>query len=315
MTELELFKGFSYVNDGYLAQAEATVKKRSIKKTFTVMLAAAISVSLLGVAAVAQDWVPGIFGTIAETDPREAALYEIAEAENLGKPAQTVELPALQDAQMLVKQKYYDGQHILLGIDFREATAEPIVGYQPDEDQLRLMRRGSWKFDEYMEAQAADEFQVERADLDGAQTEFPRYAGRMDLLLQQILSPEEYEVLQNQIQMEGYGCVAFHQLIIGDHIFVNGAEQGYVSDTEILPDLGIRTDDTQAGMGLRLESLPASAKDQQSVTVELKVKSYYELYYLEPDGHAYWSTEHDQDQVVPVVVGNSKQVKEVEDHA
>lgn len=314
MTELELFKGFSYVKDGYLAQAEAPVKKRNVKKTFTIMLAAAISVSLLGVAAVAQDWVPGIFGTIAETDPREAALYETAEVENLGKPAQTVELPQLKDAQMLVKQKYYDGQHILLGIDFREATAEPIVGYQPDEDKLRLMRHGSCKFDEYMGEQAADKFQVERAVPDGAQTKFPRYAGRMDLLLQQILSPEEYEVLQNQIQTEGYGCVAFHKLIIGDHIFVNGAEQGYRSDTEILPDLGIRTDDTQAGMGLRLESLPASARDQQSVTVELKVKSYYDLFYLEPDGHAYWYIAFDQEQVVPVVVENSKQVKE-EDYA
>lgn len=308
MTDLELFKGFSYVKDCYLAQAEAPAKKRSLKKTLTVALAAAISVSILGIAAVAQDWVPGIFGTIAERNPEEAALYETAEVENLGKPVETVELPKLnlKDAKLLVKQKYYDGQNILLGIDLREAIEAPTVGYRPDEDLLRLIRSRSYnKFDAFMAQSERHEFHLENVSLDAAQTELPRYAGRMDLLLRQILSPEDYAVLQTQLQTEGYGCVAFHDVIIGDHILVNGVDQGYINDKEILPDLGIRTDDTDAGMGLRLQSLPQTARDQDSVTVELKVKSYYEFWYLEADGHAYCDIEPAQEQVVPVVIENT----------
>lgn len=298
MKNEKLLDAFNYVEDQYLAMEE-NPKKRvlPLKKRAVLLIAAVICVSLLTVTAVAQDWIPSVFQYLKEQNPEDAPLYEAADRANLGKPSEPVELPEMKEASLVVKQKYYDGETILFGLDLQAVAGEPAIGFQPDAELLKEIRvRGnSWSM-----PPAYEEAQIDGYFL------YPRYAGCMAWRLQQKLTPEQFEAVKVQMEQTGHCCVVFQSVNFGDHILVNGVDMMETYDIVDNPYIGITEDRTPVGQAIRLNPLPEAAQNQEQVTVELPISSSYDYWYLEADGHAYEFRKFRQRQTATFTIDNSK---------
>ena len=127
MRSQTLFEAFSYIDDRYLDIAESPVRESSdakqnsgrstVRKTVSLLLAAAICVSLLAVTAVAAGWLPGLFNTLKEAYPYDEELFEAAAQANTDAVPEVLEIPYLDLSKLVILERYFDGETILVGYD------------------------------------------------------------------------------------------------------------------------------------------------------------------------------------------------------
>ena len=303
MKEKQLWDAFGAIDERYLEIAEKTTapqRRISLRRTAGLILAAAVCLSLLAVTAVAAGWVPSIFELLQEQFPEETVYAQAAQASQTQIP-EVVELPKMDASKFVLSQSYYDGQTILLGYNLEEMLPEPVVGYQVDEDLLREIKGTSQSFEGIDRKTYEENF--------GSLPEYvqehsmKRDALAMEGELRQILSPEAYEKMWQLLLQNGSVCVVTQDLFLGDHKLVNGVDT--IAAMADNPEaIGMTDVYTEAGTCLYLNPLPEAAQNQSSVTVELKVKSGFQYWYLELKGHGYWAYAPNQEQIVSFTLEN-----------
>lgn len=288
MKSQKLFEAFSYIDDWYLDIADTPhteVKEMthySLKRVITIALAAALCISLLAVTAMAAGWIPGIFKELQEKIPEDQALFEAAVEANTDAVPEIAEIPQLDLSKLVLLERYYDGETILLGYDLEKVLPEPVL-VQPEEELLKDIKRGSrvsqigWGSEQPWMERAADGYAV--------QHNFPEDGYLMDRMLKGALSEESYEQAWKLMEQQGYVCIAVWDVYIGDHVLVNGHDTFEAYDPETNPYAGQTEYSAEQGVCLRLEPLPEEGRDQEKVTVTLNVKSSMEYWYLDMYGN------------------------------
>ncbi len=270
MNGKELFEILNDVEDRYLSSVDApekendTMKQNYIRKPITFFIAAAICVSILTVTAFAAGWVPGIFQALAEKEPYEQELFEAAAQANTDAQPEMKEISHLDFSKFTLFERYYDGETILLGYDMSLILPEPSIGYVPSDEEMEFIKQQT--------AFPGPEENPE-ANIDA----FKQY-------LHDILSEEAYVQAWSSMEENGYVCVMTHNVFIGDHIYVNGADIGEVLSMEVG---NMRYDyETEEGSCIRLNPLPEAGRNQEQVTVTLKLKSSERYEYFDMEGHS-----------------------------
>ncbi len=288
MNEKQIFKAMSQVDDRYLSMAEDFRKESNVtnqsngikRKSLTALLAAVIAISILAVTAVATGWIPGIFRELEENYPEDKALFEAAAQANTEITPEIVEIPKMDASKFVLLEKYYDGESILMGYDLDVLIPEPVVGFQPDEILMRKIKRGSKSTDigwgNAREGQKADS--IEKAK----NYHLSESTFAMEKMMKGTLPEEEYEKAWDLLESQGWVCVVTQDAWIGDHILLNGQES---FDLNTNPD-GLRTDYvTEYGDCIRLEVLPEAVRNQDSITVTMKVKTGVRYWYMDLEGN------------------------------
>ena len=272
MSSKKLLDAFNYVDDKYLQMEEAPRKKPlNLRKMGVGLLAAAITVSLLAGTAIAQ--LPSVFDYMKDFDPEDQTVYQEALEANRNWEPEPVELPDLKDISLSVSQKYYNGETILLGLDLKALENEPAIGLEPDTLLMKELRC----FTNRIQAKVYED--------EGWDIPYPRYARYIASELKHELTAEQYQKVTEYMEHTGHCCVAIRDVHVGDHIGVNG--------TDIMASLNMNGDNgrtdvpTFAGEGIRLDSLPENARNQDAVTVTLDILTGLTYYYLDMEGHGY----------------------------
>lgn len=303
MKEKQLWDAFGAIDERYLEIAEKTTapqRRISLRRTAGLILAAAICLSLLAVTAVAAGWVPSIFELLQEQFPQETVYAQAAQASQTQIP-EVVELPKMDASKFVLSQSYYDGQTILLGYNLEEMLPEPVVGYQVDEALLREIKGTSQNFEGIDRKTYEENF--------GPLPEYvqehsmKRDALAMEGELRQILSPEAYEKMWKLLLQNGSVCVVTQSLYLSDHALVNGIDTVTTLDYNT-GMIGMTDIQTETGTCLYLNPLPDAGQNQSSVTVELKVKSGFQYWYLELEGHGYKAYAPNQEQSISFTLDN-----------
>lgn len=313
MKSEKLYDAFNYIDDWYLDIADAPYKETNKMKKFeshfsprravTVLLAAAICVSILAVTAMAAGWIPNIFAAVNPAFPEDAEVLDAAIEATQEQFVETVSVPEANFSQFTLYERYYDGESILLGYDFSKIMPEPVVGCQPDEELFAQIK----EMPEYMRTPVTGmtddtlELKVELGLLEQEEYETilssrSEYAKKYDLRksmqlqmdweMKSVLSPEQYEQFWKILSETGSCCVAIPaEPWISDHIYVNDTDCGEV----LGPDCGnFRADyTTDVGDCILLKPLPEAGRNQESVTVEFSLRSGWHYWYMELDGDVY----------------------------
>ena len=328
MNTNELYNLIGQVDDRYLDLADAPAKENvnmnkthiTARKALTYFLAAAIAVSLLMVTAAAAGWIPNIFAAVKPSFPEDAAVLEAALQVTQTQEPEIVTVPEVDFTQFTLFERYYDGESILLGYDLTKVIPETVVGYQPDAELLaKIQELPRWRQamhpdlkNDDLETMYADGFLTEEAYREtlemrtekAIQYNLSKYWQiHTDCELKQKLSAEDYEKFWDILLENGSCCVAFPgEPYVSDHIFVNGADCGEV----LGPDCGnFRSDyETEAGSCILLKPLPEAGQDQDSATVELRLRSGWYYWYMELDGDVYERYEPNPDYTAVFTLEN-----------
>lgn len=325
-----LYDALGYIDDQYLdmvdaAEQEANNMKRKhffVRKTLLYLLAAAICVSLLTVTASAAGWIPNIFAAVEPAFPKDKEILDAALEATQTQEPETIEIPEADYTKITLFERYYDGDSVILGYDLSKVMPEPIVDFKPDAELMKEIK----EMPEYAHTPYPGmtddtlELKVELGIL--SQEEYEQrmesrsdYAKKynlhkewqlyMDEYMQWELSPEQYEQFWKILLEKGSCCVAIpSEPWVGDHILVNGHDmfETYAIGTN---EYAGRVDyTTDVGDCILLNPLPTNAQDQPSVTVDLKLKSSWEYWYMELDGDVYLTCKSNPDYIATFTLEN-----------
>jgi len=306
-----LYEAFSYVEDRYLDMVDAPEKETNIMKKRPItlrraafyLIAAAVSVSLLTMTAMAAGWIPNIFAAVEPTRDEDAEILDAAIAATLPQNIETVSVPEIDFTQFTLYERYYDGESILLGYDVSKVMPDPVVGYVPEgELKEKLM-----EMPEYQRASHPDltddtleqrvelgiHTQAEYEEILDKRSEYAKkhdlrkeYQIQMDWDMKNTLSPDQYEAFWKILEETGSCCVAIpSKPWIADHIYINDTDC-----SEVLgPDCWNFRSDYETDMGdcILLTPLPDAGRNQDSVEVELTLRSGWYYWYMALDGDVY----------------------------
>lgn len=308
-----LYEAFGYIDDLYLdivdaPQMETTDTKKetrrfSARRTFTLLLAAVLCISILIVTAMATGWIPNIFASVEPVWEEDAKILEEVLQVTQEQTVEQFSAPELDFTQFTLYERYYDGEKILLGYDNSKVIPDPIVGFQPDESLFtKIIQRPLWK-DTAAPSQTSDD--LETMHLQGWITEeayqgvldsrtenakehglYKRWQIILDRQLKEALTTEQYDQFWSILLETGTCCVAIPQdLYVSDHIWVNDADCGEV----LSPEVGnFRSDyTTEVGKCIILTPLPEAGRNQESVTVKMNLRSGWTYWYVELEGDVY----------------------------
>ena len=301
------------------------------KRIITFALAAAL-VLALGISAYASGWLSPIFSSakLDTTRPEKGSVspefaevmdefyeeleeknsvYEAAEEymNSVQPKSDTMLLPDFHNSRLTLSERYYDGETLLLGLNFEQVVPQLIADFEPDAELMEKMNnvaffhnaKGNDDMDillrEGMQKDIYDEYLNNRS----------KYAKEYDLrhlssitldwMLQNELSADEYEKAWKKLTEHGHICVVESSVFISDHIFMDDGT-----------DLGINNQ-TSTGEGILIEAanLPDKAQGLETLNIELKVKNVRTYYYMELGGPAYYCTELVEETMLPFSVENA----------
>lgn len=282
MSGKELYKALNQVDDRYLNMAEDFRKESDEmkftwkRKSLTVLLAAVVCVSMLAMTAMAEGWIPGIFKQLKDENPWDADLFEVAAQANTEIVPEIVEIPKMDASKFVLLEKYYDGETILMGYDLDVLIPEPVVGFRPDKELMRSIKRAPGNIG----APYASEDKELREKAEKYHLSASSYYVAEEM--KNTLPQEEYEKAWQILEEQGWVCMVTQEAWIGDHILLNGQEY---YDPESNPD-GLRVDyKTEYGDCIRLEVLPEGVRNQDSVAVTLKVMTGIQYWYMDLEGN------------------------------
>lgn len=303
------------------------------KRIITIALAAVLMLAL-GATAYAAGWLSPIFHKIRYVVPdaedrrpgREAYYAELEEKNSVMEAAEqymndqqpapeTVKLSGLDNCEITLSERYYNGKTLLLGIRLKTETPEFAAVYEGEEDirskvrYLAFAADGSGK-DDIDELMAAGLPQLTYDDIMKSRTENAIKYGLhnvsaivLDSMLIHELSPAEYETAWKHLLETGHLCVVQNHLFVSDGIMMeDGTDLG---QTYSLPVTG---DDPSVRSGntfIEVPELPESALGLDRLDILLKVRNVKSYYYMELEGSARYYTEPAGEQLVPFSIENS----------
>jgi len=314
-----LSKAFGDIDESFIAQAYRPVPEdtsgssgKSIrlkkKRILTLALAAALLLSL-SVAAYAKGWMAPIFHSARYVIPdpedrrpdREAyyteieeknAVFEAAEQymNERGPTPESVHLPELDDSEISLLERYYNGNMLALGVhletdlpdfavvyeleeDIREkATFLEFVDLQDSDDDLDALLAAGMQRDIY------DRILEDRTDYAKKYNLRRQSAITLDGMLEQALPPEEYEAAWNLLLETGQLCVVRNHLFISDHILMeDGTDLGETNNFPFYFDPSI----PPGSLFIQAFELPEAARGLDSLTFQLIVRHVQTFYYMD----------------------------------
>lgn len=282
MKSKELFESIGYVEDRYLNMVD-TLEKETFemkfeskhvirRKSVTILIAAVISVSILATTALAAGWIPGIFSAMAEEAPENQALYSAAAEANTNAVAEDRDIKRFDTSKFILFERYYDGETILLGYDMSLMLPKATVGYIPDPETMQSI-----------------------------QEEIANYYS-VGLSLKELCG-DAYDQAMDIMEKDGYVCVVAYDAYVGDHILVNGHDIGEVLSEEVW---SMREDyEVEEGSCILLNPLPEAGRNQDSVTVTLKIKSSEQYWYFDQENNCcLFKTDGHQEELMDFVLKN-----------
>lgn len=309
----KLYEAFNYIDDWYLDMVDAPQKENiymkketkhfTARRTFTLILAAAICVSILAVTAMAAGWIPNIFASVKPSSEDDAAILEDAIQVTQTYEPETVTVPEIDFTQFTLFERYYDGESILLGYDLTKTMPENIVDFHPDAELLKEITH----MPDFMQTPISDQTDdtleqrvslgaLSQEECDnilatrtayGKQFDLKKFHQiQMDLEMKNILTDEEYEHFWDVLSETGACCVATPtEPWVADHIYINEIDCGNV----LGPDCwSYRSDySTEKGQCILLNPIPDGVTGLDTVDVELTLKSGWKYWYMELDGDVY----------------------------
>ena len=236
------------------------------------MIAAVICISLLATTAFASGWVPGIFNAMKEVSPKDEALYNAAAQANTDAVPEDRNIQASDTSKFILFERYYDGETILLGYDMSFMLPKATIGYVPDTETM-------------------DQIQKEIESLYSMGPSLKELCG------------DSYEEALNIMERDGYVCVAAYDAYVGDHILVNGHDISEVLSEEVW---SMREDyEVEEGSCILLTPLPEATRNQDSVTVTLKLKASKQYWYFDNENNCcLFKTDSHQEELFDFVIEN-----------
>ena len=316
MSSKTLYEAFSYIDDWYLDIADTSAKEchtmaqkktqYSSRKTFSILIAAVIWISLLAVTAVATGWIPGFFASLKEKYPQDAALFEAAAQANTTAVPEITDIPAMDLSKFVLLERYFDGETILIGCNLDLVVSDPVVGFEPEEALLTQIKKSTRMSSICWDSK--EPWMDDNSEGYGVKYNFTQDGYSMDRMMKGTLSPEDYEKAWDILEEKGYVCVAIRDAYISDHFLINGYDPMDLHDPET-NTYGSRTDYTEEmGTCLRLEPLPEDIKQLESVNVTLKINSAVQYWYLDMmgNGRVYYDSSTQESKEVTFEIERSE---------
>ncbi len=243
-------------------------------------------------------------------------LYAAAEQymNNRQPEPDTVTLPEFDNSRVTLSERYYDGEHLLLGINLDEVVPGPVVGYMPDEDQKKKIRNVAFFYDvqgndnlddlleQGMDREIYDNYLTNRSDHAKQYDLRSLSAIEFDWYLRRELTEEAYADAWKSLQETGSLCVVESSVYIGDHIILDdGTDLGPTGQFK----LDSSTSDAHSGnIFIEMNNLPEKAQNRDALNINLKLKNGRTWYYVELDGPAYYYYETAGESLVSFTIEN-----------
>lgn len=316
-----------------------TMKTYRTRKPFLIAAVVALALALC-VTAYAAGWISPIFhrmqtmfavpedgAEVSEAFAEEVGKYkaEIEERNDLYAAAEqymndrqpepeTVTLPEFDNSRVTLSERYYDGEHLLLGVNLEEAVPEMAVGYTPDEAQMaeinsvaffwdvrgnddldNLLEQGMDReiYEDYLENRSAYAKEYDLRNLSAIE---------FDWYLMRKLTSEAYEEAWKILRETGSLCVVDSSVSIGDHITLDdGTDLGPTGQF----NLDSSASDAHSGnFFIEMNNLPEQAQNRDELNINLKLKDGRTWYYMELGGPAYFCYETACESFVSFTIEN-----------
>ncbi len=310
------------------------------KRIITLALAAALILAL-GITAYAEGWIAPIFHRMqsmivvpSETEgmspefaevmnqrveemQEQIAGYEEAEQymnEVQPKP-ETVKLPEFDNSAVTLRERYYDGEVLFLGINLDTAEPEMLIGYEPDDELLDKIQyvaffhdvNGDDNLDSLLSAgmtrEIYDEILENRTDHGKEYDLRHQSAITLDWMMKEKLTPGKYEEAWTLLRETGHICVVESVVYIGDHIVT---EDG--TDLGVTGQVNMDSNDADVHSGnifIEAKDLPESAKHLDELNIRLSLRNERIYYYMELGGPAQYYRELVGEELIPFTIENS----------
>ena len=225
-----------------------------------------------------------------------------------------VTLPEFDDSRVTLSERYYDGEHLLLGVNLDAAAPELLVGYPLDEMQKNKIKNIAFFYDVHgddnldvllgqgLEREIYDDYLTNRGDYARQYDLRNLSAIEFDWYLRRELTEEAYEEAWNILRETGSLCVVDSGVYIGDHIILDDG-------TDLGPTGQFNLDDSapEAHSGdifIEMNDLPESAQNRDALNINLKLKNGRTWYYMELGGPAYYDYETVGEGLVSFTIEN-----------
>ncbi len=141
-----------------LREGEFDMRKHIRLRRIAVLAAAAALLLAMGVTAYAAGWLDSIFGQAVQkinTNDQAEDRLEAAAAAVSGSPQdpEVQDLPGFDGSRLTLKESYYDGQGLLLGVDLDAVRPDPVVGFQLDGALLERITQPNLTYQFYYSTQ------------------------------------------------------------------------------------------------------------------------------------------------------------------
>ena len=151
-------------------------------RPIAVLAAAAALLLALGATAYGAGWLDSIFGQAARmfntNDDSENRIEAAAAAVSEAPPEpETQELPAFDGGRLTLRESWYDGRGLLLGVDLEGVRPDPVVGYEPDGALLERIVQPGNTYQFYYST--AEDLERMRQDIEANYQGTADYAGLM----------------------------------------------------------------------------------------------------------------------------------------
>jgi len=244
----------------------------------------------------------------ARLEEKNSVYDSASEYMNSAQPSpEAVQLPKFHDSSLILSERYYDGETLLLGINFEQQNPGLTIGYEPDAELMERMNNVAFFHDvkgnddldvllsEGMEKDIYNSFLENRSDFAKKHDLRHQSAITLDLMLQSKLSSEEYEKACQMLERDGHICVVESSVFISDHILMDDGT-----------DLGINgQENLEKGIFIEAADLPEKAKGLDRLNIQLKVKNVLSYYYWELGCPVYYCTELADETLLPFSIDNA----------
>ena len=303
-----------------------------MRRIVTFALAAALILAL-GVTSYAAGWLSPIFSSLgfdttrpdkdsvspefaevmdeyyAELEDKNAVYDAAEEYMNSAQPApESIQLPEFHNSTLTLSERYYDGETLLLGINFEQLAPGMVFGFEPDTELMEKLNNVAFFHDvkgndhldvllgEGMQQDIYEDYLNHRSEHAKEYDLRHLSAISLDWLMQGELSAGDYERAWEMLIDNGHICLVESSVFISDHILMDDGT-----------DLGINAQERmEQGIVIEANNLPDNAKGLETLNIQLKVKNVRTYYYMELGGPAYFCTELVDESLVPFSVENAK---------
>lgn len=314
-------------NSAFLGRSPERITYMSRKRIILFALAAAL-IFAFGTAAYAAGWFAPIFHSIrynvpeaedrkpgseeyyAELEGKNAVMEAAEQYMNEQQPApETVSLPELDNCEITLLERYYDGRTLVLGFHL-ESDAPQFAATYDNEEEIRekattIAFADSVENDniDTLEPVAYDEIMASRSDNAVEHGLCHVSSIVLDSMLFHELSPEEYEAAWEHLLETGHLCIVRNDLYVSDHILMeDGTDLGQTYSVPVYEGLAVQS----GNVFFEAPELPDAAQGLDSLSFQVNVRIVRSFYYMELDGSTWYYSELVSDAFVPFCVDNAE---------